>query len=161
MLVQVSGASLTVTLDNVANQNLVLADAVRIVRLTGVVDQNNDAHLQPGSPAIDGGDPATPFLMEPYPNGDRVDIGAYGDTSQATASTNPLIQVLNPRGLAKVQVGSPVGIASALRAFCPTMRWRGWRSAAATSAAPMPTAGAIRTTAPIRAATPPRAGRSI
>ena len=111
MLVQVSGTSLTVTLDNVANENLVVADAVHIARLTGVLAQNNDAQLQPGSPAIDGGDPGTPFLMEPYPNGNRVDIGAYGNTAQATASTNPQIQVLNPTGLAKVQVGSPVSVA--------------------------------------------------
>ena len=110
MLVQAGGASLTVMLDNVANRSFVRADGVRIVQLTGAVNQNNDAHLQSGSPAIAAGDPATPYLSEPLPNGDRVDIGAYGDTSQSTASTNPLIQVLNPSDLAKVQVGSTVSI---------------------------------------------------
>ena len=49
-------------------------------------------------------------MVEPFPNGDRVDIGAYGDTAQSTASTNPLIQVLNPSDLAKVQVGSTVSV---------------------------------------------------
>src|SRR5271165_1845329 len=110
MLVQISGASLTVVLDNVANQSFVRADGVRLVRLSGALTQNTDAHLQAGSPAIAAGDPATPVLSEPLPNGDRVDIGAYGDTSQSTASTNPLIQVLNPGDLAKVQVGSTVSV---------------------------------------------------
>ena len=58
LLVQASGASLTVVLDNVANQSFVRADGVRIVQLTGAVNQNNDAHLQSGSPAIAAGDPA-------------------------------------------------------------------------------------------------------
>jgi len=79
MLVQASGASLTVVLDNVANQSFVRADGVRIVQLTGAVNQNNDAHLQSGSPAIAAGDPTTPFLSEPFRT-------AIGLTSAPTAT---------------------------------------------------------------------------
>ena len=42
-----------------------------------------DYHLRPGSPAIDAGDPATPFDAEPDPDGGRVDLGAYGGTAEA------------------------------------------------------------------------------
>ena len=38
------------------------------------------------SPAIDAGDPSTPFDAEPQPNGGRVDLGAYGATTQASRS---------------------------------------------------------------------------
>lgn len=38
------------------------------------------------SPAIDAGDPATPFDAEPMPNGGRVNLGAYGNTAQASQS---------------------------------------------------------------------------
>ena len=45
-----------------------------------------DVHLLPTSPAIDAGDPASPFDREPKPNGGRVDQGRYGDTAGATRS---------------------------------------------------------------------------
>lgn len=38
------------------------------------------------SPAIDAGDPATDFGNEPTPNGSRVNLGAYGNTEQASRS---------------------------------------------------------------------------
>jgi len=37
-------------------------------------------------PGIDAGDPGTPFEKEPWPNGQRVNIGAYGGTPQASRS---------------------------------------------------------------------------
>src|SRR5206468_968151 len=43
----------------------------------------NDAST---SPAIDRGDPATSFASEPAPNGGFVDLGAYGNTAQASRS---------------------------------------------------------------------------
>lgn len=45
----------------------------------------HDYHLQEGSPAIDAGDPASDFSKEPDPNGGRIDIGRYGNTSGAGA----------------------------------------------------------------------------
>jgi hypothetical protein len=38
------------------------------------------------SPCIDAGDPALPVGQEPQPNGSRVNMGAYGGTSQASKS---------------------------------------------------------------------------
>lgn len=39
-----------------------------------------------GSPGIDAGDPAAPFAAETQPNGGRVNLGAYGNTAQASRS---------------------------------------------------------------------------
>ena len=36
------------------------------------------------SPCIDKGDPASAFDLEPYPNGRRINMGAYGNTPQAS-----------------------------------------------------------------------------
>ncbi len=38
------------------------------------------------SPAIDGGDPDSPFSKEPDPRGKRINLGAYGNTAQASKS---------------------------------------------------------------------------
>jgi hypothetical protein len=38
------------------------------------------------SPCIDAGDPVSDFAQEPGPNGRRIDLGAYGGTSQASKS---------------------------------------------------------------------------
>lgn len=43
-----------------------------------------DYHLDPNSPAIDAGDPNSSCDWEPVPNGSRVNMGAYGNTSEAT-----------------------------------------------------------------------------
>lgn len=46
-------------------------------------------HLQLGSPAIDSGDPSSAYAKEPLPNGCRINMGAYGDTAEAEASSDP------------------------------------------------------------------------
>jgi hypothetical protein len=38
------------------------------------------------SPAIDAGDPASPVGVEPFPNGWRINLGAYGGTAEASKS---------------------------------------------------------------------------
>jgi hypothetical protein len=43
-----------------------------------------DFHLQPTSPSIDTGDPVLDYSREPQPNGERINMGAYGDTAEAT-----------------------------------------------------------------------------
>ncbi len=48
---------------------------------------NGDFHLRSWSPCIDAGDPASPFFNEPQPNGGRVDMGAYGNTPEATSKS--------------------------------------------------------------------------
>jgi len=41
------------------------------------------------SPCIDAGDPASPYSSEPQPNGARVNMGAYGNTAQASKAAPP------------------------------------------------------------------------
>ncbi|MGD2094387.1 MAG: right-handed parallel beta-helix repeat-containing protein [Phycisphaerales bacterium] len=43
------------------------------------------------SPCIDAGDPQDPIDSEPFPNSNRINMGAYGGTSQASKSLGPLI----------------------------------------------------------------------
>jgi predicted outer membrane repeat protein len=38
------------------------------------------------SPCIDAGDPMSPIGLEPFPNGGRINMGAYGGTSEASKS---------------------------------------------------------------------------
>ena len=40
-------------------------------------------------PAIDAGDPNAPFDAEPYNNGKRLNLGAYGNTPVASISYRP------------------------------------------------------------------------
>jgi hypothetical protein len=42
------------------------------------------------SPCIDAGNPAADFSQEPLPNGGRPDLGAYGNTGQASRSSSSL-----------------------------------------------------------------------
>lgn len=48
----------------------------------------NDYHLAVGSPCIDAGDPASPFDGEPAPNGNRADMGRYGNADDDSAGSN-------------------------------------------------------------------------
>ena len=45
-----------------------------------------DFHLLSGSPGIDAGDPNSDCSNEPWPNGFRINMGAYGNTPEATRS---------------------------------------------------------------------------
>jgi hypothetical protein len=45
-----------------------------------------DYHLTPTSPCIDAGDPASNCSREPAPNGDVVNMGAYGNTAEAATA---------------------------------------------------------------------------
>ncbi len=48
----------------------------------------NDFHLWYSSPAIDAGDPNDSYSNEPAPNGNRINMGAYGNTDEATSSAD-------------------------------------------------------------------------
>ena len=50
------------------------------------------------SPAIDRGQPADSYANEPTPNGGYVNLGAYGNTSQASESPQQYVLVTNPNG---------------------------------------------------------------
>jgi len=45
-----------------------------------------DFRLEPGSPAVDAGDPASTYDAEPDPNGGRIDLGHTGNTAGASGS---------------------------------------------------------------------------
>ena len=103
-----SSAAVTVTGDAA---DAVLADATVLVPVGVNGGAGDNFHVQPGSPAIDAGDPTTPSLLEPGPNGGRVNLGYDGDTAEAqTSPSATAIQVLSPAGLAKYQVGASVPI---------------------------------------------------
>ena len=51
---------------------------------------NGNYHLQPYSPCIDAGDPNSDYSMEPAPNGERVNMGAYGNTKEAATKSDDL-----------------------------------------------------------------------
>ena len=86
------------------------ADAVRVQRIVGDMGADDDFRLTVGSPGVDRGDPGSRFEREPVNNGARVDIGAYGNTADATQSPAQLVQVLNPNGLEKYEAGQEVRI---------------------------------------------------
>jgi len=53
------------------------------------VDPNNgDYHLAADSLCIDAGAPWSDYSREPMPNGNRVNLGAYGNTLEATVTTD-------------------------------------------------------------------------
>ena len=70
----------------------------------------SDFQILSGSPTVDAGDPASPYLSETAPNGGRVNLGSTGNTDQATPSDSQTVQVLNPLPSAKLQIGQTVDI---------------------------------------------------
>lgn len=56
----------------------------------GYWDEVSQSHLitQADSPCIDAGDPNSPIGQEPSPNGERINMGTYGGTDQASLSSN-------------------------------------------------------------------------
>jgi uncharacterized repeat protein (TIGR01451 family) len=69
-----------------------------------------DFHLQAGSPAASRGNPGDYYYAQPAPNGDRVDLGAYGNTAAAGLTASQVVQVLSPDGLEKYQQGQQVTV---------------------------------------------------
>ena len=72
---------------------------------------DDDFHLLAGSPGIDRAGLERPFYAEPVPGGDRAELGAYGNTAEATGSPAKLLQLLGPTAFDKVEVGQAVQIA--------------------------------------------------
>ena len=50
---------------------------------------SGDYHLTEGSPCVDAGDALSDYSQEAEPNGGQVNLGAYGNTPQATMTTTP------------------------------------------------------------------------
>lgn len=60
-------------------------------RLQSIADGNEQS-----SPLIDAGNPASPFVMEPIPNGGRLNIGRYGNTTMAAqTATNSVLTLIS------------------------------------------------------------------
>ena len=70
---------------NYNGQNIISTNDIHVNPLF-VNQSNNDYHLQSLSPCIDIGDPSSNYSNEPQPNGNRINIGRYGNTSEATKS---------------------------------------------------------------------------
>jgi len=64
----------------------------------GRYDPNNKQWVTDGetSPCIDRGDPMSPIMYEPFPNGGIVNMGAYGGTAEASKSyfNAPLCEII-------------------------------------------------------------------
>jgi len=63
----------------------------------------NDFHLLPDSPCIDAGDPTSYFGLEPEPDGGRINMGAYGNTPEATCKAGLVLQSYNL--ISKTRIG--------------------------------------------------------
>lgn len=48
---------------------------------------NNDFREKEGSASVDSGDPQDDYQFEPFPNGERINCGAFGNTIYATKTT--------------------------------------------------------------------------
>jgi hypothetical protein len=56
----------------------------------------DDFHLLATSTSIDAGDPATDPGLEGAPHGNRINLGAYGGTPQATTSVDEWVRITSP-----------------------------------------------------------------
>ena len=56
----------------------------------------DDYHTSSGATSIDAGDPTTDFSLEPTNDGNRVNLGAYGNTPQATTSPAQRLEITEP-----------------------------------------------------------------
>lgn len=106
-IAQIKSGRLIVRLSGAGNLH---ADRVWITRIGGDNGSDDDYRTLAGSPAIDFGDPASGFSLEPVPNGGRVNAGHTGNTSDASVSASEVLQVLSPNGREKLEQGADVSI---------------------------------------------------
>ncbi|MFN7333087.1 MAG: right-handed parallel beta-helix repeat-containing protein, partial [bacterium] len=85
------------------------------------------------STTLNRGNPNSVFALEPYPNGGRIDIGAFGNTSQTTSVSPEQVQILAPNGLEKLEEGQPVVIRFQSSGLAPERLIARVTSSAATS----------------------------
>ncbi len=71
---------------------------------------DDNFHVTADSITVDAGDPASYYSGEPTPNGDRVNLGRYGNTLETPASDDQSIAILSPGGFAKLEAGVPATI---------------------------------------------------
>ncbi len=71
---------------------------------------NGNYRLMPTSSAIDAGNPADAFGLEPAPAGTRIDLGHTGNTPDATPSEAVKLDVYEPAGLERIPGGDDVTV---------------------------------------------------
>ena len=109
--VTTDGETIVVELVNTTRSGRrVVADAVRLQQIDGDKGGDDNLHVTLNAPGIDAGNPDDGAIFEPRPSGDRVNLGAYGNTPEATTSQPQIVQVLSPNGLEKVNVGQAIEI---------------------------------------------------
>ena len=67
--------------------------------------QDDDFHLQNGSPGVAAGDPTSDDSAQPTPTGGRINLGAYGDTPEATTAAAAGLIVVQTGGSTEIAVG--------------------------------------------------------
>jgi len=75
-----------------SGQNATLTNCMFQTDPLFVDEYNGDFHLSAYSPCIDAGDPSSDYSNEPEPNGDRINMGAYGNTSEAAVAVLEFIE---------------------------------------------------------------------
>ncbi|MEL6106827.1 MAG: right-handed parallel beta-helix repeat-containing protein [Planctomycetota bacterium] len=110
---QIVGDTLSVSL--VADDRFrdTVADAIRVQRVIGDSGADDDFHVETASPAVDAGELVladSASVNEPSPNGNRVNAGAFGGTSQATVSADATLQIIAPGDLEKLRHGDTIEI---------------------------------------------------
>ncbi len=71
----------------------------------------DDYHLQQESPCIDSGDPDSDYSNEPIPNGERINMGVYGNTLEAARVPHiPQSKLLASDGAPEDYFGNSVSI---------------------------------------------------
>ncbi|MCW2284563.1 parallel beta-helix repeat protein [Rhodoblastus acidophilus] len=86
---------------------------------------NRNYTLQSGSPALNRGDPALIYALEPQGDGSRIDIGAQGGTALANPGPAQIVQLLGQTGGQRYQVGQGVTVAytsAGLSAVTPVLQ---------------------------------------
>ena len=75
------------TLDDITDDFWVEGD-YHLKSQAGRWDPNSESWVQDDvtSPCIDTGDPMSPIGLEPFPNGGKINMGAYGGISEASKS---------------------------------------------------------------------------
>lgn len=63
---------------------------------------NGNFHILPLSPCIDTGNPTSCFGLEPEPDGGRINIGAYGNTPEATCEGGLILKSYNSDSMTRL-----------------------------------------------------------
>src|SRR5262249_17910733 len=82
--------------------------------------QDDDFHLQNGSPAVAAGDPSSDYSAQPAPTGGRINLGAYGNTPQATTTAGAGVIVDQAGGSTQVVNGGSEGSFTIVLSSQPT-----------------------------------------